>query len=297
MNRNRTFIVVEQVYFSRWYDRDATPRERQLFRQFLRNGQLEFVAGGWVMHDEASVTAHQMVEQMACGQRYLHQRFGHLVRDGGGDNDDHDDDDDDDHHGRHSVDSGVSAVSVDSVATPRYGFQIDPFGHSAVTPMVFARMGFHAVVLNRIHWADRDRLSQQRAMEFLWRSGASSGWSGDNDTMTATTTTDATPKADTETITTATETTDILAHVLDQHYSFPRGGLDFEGPSGNPPIAGDDDLRRRCRVLATDLHHRKRAYPSSRHFLQLLGDDFKWLNATVQVSLHVHVVSVSSMVY
>jgi len=30
--------------------------------------------------------------------------------------------------------------------------QIDPFGHSSLTPSVFAKAGFDALVINRIHF-------------------------------------------------------------------------------------------------------------------------------------------------
>ena len=34
-------------------------------------------------------------------------------------------------------------------AVPTIGWQIDPFGHSAATPRVFAAMGYRAMVLGR----------------------------------------------------------------------------------------------------------------------------------------------------
>lgn len=110
---NRTFIVVEQAYFSRWFDNDANNHEREFVRQFLADGRLEFVLGAWAMPDEACTTADAVVEDLAAGHRYIREKFG---------------------------------------IQPRYGFQIDPFGHSAAIPALYAQMGFHAVVLNRIHW-------------------------------------------------------------------------------------------------------------------------------------------------
>ena len=38
---------------------------------------------------------------------------------------------------------------------PRIAWQIDPFGHSATTPTIFALMGFEALVINRIHFAEK----------------------------------------------------------------------------------------------------------------------------------------------
>lgn len=59
---------------------------------FSSQGRLEFANGGWVMHDEASAHYSDMLDQMSRGLRFLEDEFGY---------------------------------------SPRVGWQIDPFGHSA----------------------------------------------------------------------------------------------------------------------------------------------------------------------
>lgn len=74
----------------------------------------------------------------------------------------------------------------------------------------------------------------------------------------------------------------ILAHVLDRHYSSPQG-MDFER---DPPIADEEDLTKRAESLVKELRDVSRGYPSRSVMMQLAGDDFKWLNASAQVSDH-----------
>ncbi|CAI5973120.1 unnamed protein product, partial [Closterium sp. NIES-64] len=65
---------------------------RDKVRKLVASGRLEFINGGWVMHDEACAHYTDMVHQMAMGHRFLMATFN---------------------------------------VTPRIAWQIDPFGHSA----------------------------------------------------------------------------------------------------------------------------------------------------------------------
>ena len=60
--------------------------------EFVNNGQLEFINGGWCMNDEASTHYNGIIDQMSLGLRFLSNTFG--VR-------------------------------------PSVGWHIDPFGHSS----------------------------------------------------------------------------------------------------------------------------------------------------------------------
>jgi lysosomal alpha-mannosidase len=201
---DRKFIIVEQAFFSRWFSA-ASNDVKATFRRLLAEKQLEFVLGGWVMNDEACTTAAGIVRQLSRGHRYLNETFG--VR-------------------------------------PTYGYQIDPFGHSFVMPLVLDRLGMRGLILNRIHWREKRERKNQRTMEFHWR------LDGLN--------------------------VDMLTHILDNHYSAP-GGFDFEY---DPPVT-DETLPVRARGLALDLIARSHSYPSQNNYLQLIGDDFRWQNAHV----------------
>ena len=60
---NRRFIYVEQAFFQRWWrQQDADMQAR--VRKFVDEGQLEFISGGWVMHDEAAPVYTDMIAQV-----------------------------------------------------------------------------------------------------------------------------------------------------------------------------------------------------------------------------------------
>jgi alpha-mannosidase len=91
-NHDRKFIYVEIAFFARWWDQQTTAK-KELTRQIVKRGQLEFINGGWCMHDEASPYYTAMVDQTTRGHMFLKKNFG------------------DD-------------------AIPKGTWQIDPFGHS-----------------------------------------------------------------------------------------------------------------------------------------------------------------------
>ena len=202
----RRFIIVEQAFFSRWFGALDHTRQRQV-RRLLDQGRFEFVSGGWVMNDEACTTETAIFNQMTLGQQYVHRTFGKRVR---------------------------------------FGYQIDPFGHSAANALMFEGLGFEAMIINRIHYSDKEEREVNKTMEFQWQpQGRGRG---------------------------------ILTHILDAHYSSPRG-FDFEQ---DPEIGDHAELVRRSRELVAELLKRASYYPSETDFLQLIGDDFRFINAQVQ---------------
>ena len=66
---------MEQAFFQRWYAEQDDPT-RGLVRQLVADGQLEFVNGGWCMHDEANPSYVDMIDQTALGHRWIMQEFG-----------------------------------------------------------------------------------------------------------------------------------------------------------------------------------------------------------------------------
>jgi alpha-mannosidase len=63
---NRKFMFVEIAFFARWWDEQPEGR-KELTRNLVQEGRLEFVNGGWCMHDEASPHYVEMVDQTTRG--------------------------------------------------------------------------------------------------------------------------------------------------------------------------------------------------------------------------------------
>ena len=130
--RHRTFIVVETLFFSMWWeDPTTTDRQRAQFRQLLQNGQVEFVNGGWVMQDEISTMYDADINQMTLGHKWLVDNFG-----------------------REHI--------------PHVAWHIDPQGHVGATAARFAAMGFDAFVPNRIPAPLKQQLQKTQGLEFIW---------------------------------------------------------------------------------------------------------------------------------
>ena len=73
-NPDRKFIYVEQAFFQRWW-READADDRARMQSLYAGGQLDFVNGGWSMHDEGAAHAVDMVDQTTVGHKYLKQQF------------------------------------------------------------------------------------------------------------------------------------------------------------------------------------------------------------------------------
>jgi len=86
-------VVVEQWFFQRWYLAQDEAVQLQV-QGLLASQQLVFANGGLVMHDEASPSYIDMLDQTSAGIRWLAATFG-------------------------------------EAALPRVTSQLDPFGHSA----------------------------------------------------------------------------------------------------------------------------------------------------------------------
>ena len=86
---------------------------RTNFKALVDNKQIEFVNGGWVMHDEAITTVQAQLIQQAEGHAWIRNVFGP----------------------EHRV---------------RYGWQIDPFGASASSAAMMAMMGYDGLVLRSV---------------------------------------------------------------------------------------------------------------------------------------------------
>ena len=137
-NPARKFMYVEQAFFQRFW-REATEYDKNITRQLVANGQLEFVNGGWCMHDEAAAHYVDMIDQTTLGHRFIVEEFGQS-------------------------------------AVPTIGWQIDPFGHSATqAALLSAEVGFNGLFFGRIDYQDHDKRIAEKNLEFVWRASASLG--------------------------------------------------------------------------------------------------------------------------
>ena len=128
----RTFIWAEISYFSLWWD-DATQQQKEQANKLVAEKRLDFVTGGWVMNDEASVTARATRWHLQEGRDWLKETFG---------------------------------------ITPQYSWAIDPFGHSAGQAQVLKEMGYKGMLIQRVHYAVKKQLAQKQQLEFQWQTPA-----------------------------------------------------------------------------------------------------------------------------
>lgn len=139
---NRRFSYAEMAFFSRWWE-EQTPEKKESVRRLVKNKQLEFINGGWCMHDEASPLYSEMVDQTTRGHQFILKEFG-------------------------------------PDAAPRVTWQIDPFGHSSTQAwLLSAQAGMPALFWWRMDYDDRKHLRNTSNMEFVWRGSQSLGKSVD----------------------------------------------------------------------------------------------------------------------
>jgi len=93
---------------------------------------LEITQGGWVANDEACTNYEDIIMQMYIGHQFLKKEFG---------------------------------------VTPRVGWMIDSFGHSAANAALFADFGFDAIYFARVDQYEREKWHEQEEKHytFLWR--------------------------------------------------------------------------------------------------------------------------------
>ncbi|WOL03753.1 putative alpha-mannosidase [Canna indica] len=129
-----------QAFFYRWW-RQQSDATKKAVRGLVSSGQLEFINGGWCMHDEAAVHYVDMIDQTTLGHQFLKEEFGFL---------------------------------------PRIGWQIDPFGHSAVQAYLLgSEVGFDALYFSRIDYQDRQKRKDTKTLEVVWQGSRTLGSSAE----------------------------------------------------------------------------------------------------------------------
>ena len=127
-NKDRKFSYVEMSFFKKWYD-TQTDKIKQKVKDFIKEGRLEIINGGWVMHDEAGTYYKHLIDNMRIGLKFLKEEFN---------------------------------------ITPKIGWFIDPFGHSSATSHLLSQMNFEKIVLTRIDYLERKFRIDNHNLEFIY---------------------------------------------------------------------------------------------------------------------------------
>ena len=125
-NKERKFSYVEMSFFKKWYD-TQTDKIKQKVKDFIKEGRLEIINGGWVMHDEAGTYYKHLIDNMRIGLKFLKEEFN---------------------------------------ISPKIGWFIDPFGHSCATSHILSQMNFEKIVLTRIDYLERKYRIENHNLEF-----------------------------------------------------------------------------------------------------------------------------------
>ncbi|CAF1146005.1 unnamed protein product [Rotaria sordida] len=140
-NPDRRYIYVEMAFFWRWWNQQSDDIHNTV-RQLVNEGRLEFISGGWSMHDEGATHYNSIIDQHSLGAEFLRDQFGDCAR-------------------------------------PKIGWQIDPFGHSREVASLFAQMGFDGLFFGRADYQDIAKRNMTKTMEMIWKGSVNlnrQGW-------------------------------------------------------------------------------------------------------------------------
>ncbi|OWM67548.1 hypothetical protein CDL15_Pgr028411 [Punica granatum] len=210
-DKNRKFIYVEVAFFQRWWRQQSDAMKIKV-KELVDSGQLEFINGGMCMHDEATPHYIDLIDQTTLGHQFIKKEFGQI---------------------------------------PRVGWQIDPFGHSAVQAYLLgAELGFDSLFFARIDYQDRAKRLKDKTLEVIWRGSKSLGSSSQ-----------------------------IFTGIFPRHYD-PPDGFVFEINDVSPPVQDD--------VLLFDYNVQERVddfvaaalaqanVTRTNHIMWLMGTDFRY---------------------
>lgn len=129
----------------------------------------------------------------------------------------------------------------------RVAWQIDPFGYSAMTPSLMAKMGYEYFLINRIDQRFKNQLIEEAGLEFIWE-GSDLG--GDNK---------------------------ILTHILYDHYEYPKAFLQH---SKDYCLSGSDEEKivKNCVSKIRELINKRSKSYKTVNIMLPLGNDFEFEN-------------------
>ncbi|KAK4583933.1 hypothetical protein RGQ29_021880 [Quercus rubra] len=208
---NRKFVFAEMAFFTRWWV-EQSEETQETVRKLVDSGQLEFINGGWCMHDEATCHYIDMIDQTTLGHRFIKEQFNYI---------------------------------------PRAGWQIDPFGHSAVQAYLLgAELGFDSVHFARIDYQDRAKRKNDKSLEVIWRGSKTFGSSSQ-----------------------------IFTNAFPVHYS-PPSGFHFEVnddyvPVQDNPLLYDYNVEKRVNDFINNATFQANVTRTN-HIMWTMGDDFRY---------------------
>ncbi|XP_059440629.1 probable alpha-mannosidase At5g66150 [Corylus avellana] len=208
---NRKFVFAEMAFFQRWWVEQSVATQ-EVVRNLVDAGQFEFINGGWCMHDEATCHYIDMIDQTTLGHRAIKEQFN---------------------------------------KAPRAGWQIDPFGHSAVQAYLLgAELGFDSVHFARIDYQDRAKRKGDKSLEVIWRASKNFGSSSQ-----------------------------IFANAFPVHYSPPTGfhfevNDDFVPVQDNPSLF-DYNVEQRVKDFINAAINQANVTRTN-HIMWTMGDDFRY---------------------
>jgi hypothetical protein len=139
----RTFNVAEINFFSHWYDSKNASVQAEVRRMVHETKQYGFCEGGWVQPDEGATNYLGRINQATLGQEWLKARLD---------------------------------------VSPTAGWHMDPFGNSAISPLLFDGYGFDAHVvsggrlptyrLGNVAWGEpygQTRWHWQQQLQNVWQ--------------------------------------------------------------------------------------------------------------------------------
>lgn len=128
-DKRRKFIWAEVSYLHLWWD-EQNKITQDAFRDLVHEGQLEIVAGGWVMPDESSAHWIAQLTQLTEGHHWLKNNLDFI---------------------------------------PKSGWAIDPFGLSPTMPYLLKGSGLDNLLIQRVHYSIKKRFAKEKKLEFRWR--------------------------------------------------------------------------------------------------------------------------------
>ncbi|XP_056176415.1 alpha-mannosidase-like isoform X2 [Syzygium oleosum] len=208
---NRKFMFAEMAFFQRWW-LEQSPETQEQVKKLVNAGQFEFINGGWCMHDEATTHYIDMIDQTTLGHGLIKSQFNKV---------------------------------------PRVGWQIDPFGHSAVQAYLLgAEVGFDSMHFARIDYQDRANRKNDKSLEVIWHGSKTFGSSSQ-----------------------------IFTNAFPIHYSPPEG-FDFEVSNDFEPVQDntllyDYNVEKRVNDFISAAMTQANVTRTN-HIMWTMGDDFQY---------------------